>query len=162
MSNVVSSTLLGLGIFLLIITPFIMYGVNRKLKKNRKQKKLFQVCEEQHLSFTKTEISDDFCMGIDVILHKLIFVKFVDKESRIQVIDLSLIKHAESRNNSRNLSGDSFGSVIDCLELVLKHKDTSKSDIHLELFNTENSLQISTELLVVDKWVKLINESLKK
>lgn len=162
MSKELSSALIGIAIVVIIIVPFVIIALNKKMKMKKRTDAFLTKALKHNLNISEFELMDNFSIGLDKESLKLFYIKGNEINPEEFVIDLTHVNKCFSSDSSRsvNTSNKSI-SVIDRLELVLKYKESTKADTIIEFFNTEHFPHINNELQLLEKWVKLINQLLK-
>lgn len=156
------STIIGAIIIAICIVPFIIMSQNRKKRERKTLQLLINIANQQNCIISKHEICGDFIIGIDETKNFVFFFKQLKDKVVEQYINLAEIQSCKVKNTARTVIIKNYNhNVIDKLELNFIPFDKNKKETTLEFFNTENSLQIVGEFQSVEKWSKLINDSLK-
>ena len=152
-------------VFIAIVTvPFVITGYSKKRKKKNLFRRISEMAESEDCIITQHEICGDFVIGLDGMADHLYFFKKSENQEIAQNVNLLEFKSCRLINSSRTLGEKkSKYNVIYKLELCFYPNDKSKPDISIELYNDEfDSLTLSGELQLAEKWEKLLNERLKK
>jgi hypothetical protein len=155
-----------------LIVPCVLLVVLIK-KYNQKKKKealasLFKLVAEKECTITMSDYWKDFYtntkIAIDTDKLWLFFIRKINGVENKTALDLSGIKRANVISNTRIVDeGKNKQTVIDVIKLELLSKEKDKPDIFLEFYNNEyDSLIISEELQLAEKWVGIINQSVNK
>jgi hypothetical protein len=93
----------------------------------------------------------------------LFFIRKINDTENKLTLDLSEVKKVNIINNSRSAGeGKNKQTVIDSVNLELSFKAKDKPAIRLEFYNNEfDSLQLSNELQLAEKWATLINKAIE-
>ena len=159
MNRDLASALIGISFIATIITLFIIFSFFNKAKKKKKLAAFLSMAVKQKLILSYYELMEEFSIGLDKKNLKIYYIK--SNEHKEYVFDLMLVKKCELVNVSRNISIKSKNiSVVDRLELVLKYKDSTKTDTIIEFYNIDYSPHVNNELHLLEKWVQLINSLL--
>jgi len=152
-------------VFITIVTvPFLLTGYSKKRKKNNLFRRLTEMAEGEDCVITQHEFCGNFVIGLDGMAGRLFFFKKVEKPEISISVNLREFKSCRLVNSNRTVGEKkSSYSVIDKLELCFYPHDKSKPDISVELYNDEyDSLTLTGELQLAEKWEKLLNERMKK
>lgn len=153
-------------IFLAIVTvPFILTGYNNKRKKTRLFRRLTEMAENEDCTITQHEFCGDFVIGLDGMASHLFFCKTIENLNIEKSLDLRHFKSCKVFNSNRTISGQSKNekqTVIDKLELVFYPVKNEMPETALEIYNDEyDSLVLTGELQLAEKWEKMLNERFK-
>ena len=155
-------SIVGAILIAICVVPFIIMSQNRKKKERKTLQLLTNISNQQNCIISQYEICGDFIIGIDETKYFVFFFKQFKGKVVEQYLNLAEIQSCKVKNTVRNVSikNDSY-TVIDKIELNFIMIDKSKKDISMEFYNTDNSLQLVGELQAVEKWAKIINDSLR-
>jgi hypothetical protein len=151
-------------VFIAIVTvPFVLTGYSKKRKKKNLFHRLTEMAENEGCAITQHEFCGDFLIGLDEVADRLFFFKKSENHEIVQSVNLMEYKSCRLVNSNRTVGDKKTSySVIDKLELCFYPNDKSKPDILVELYNDEyDSLTLSGELQLAEKWEKLLNERMK-
>jgi hypothetical protein len=151
-------------VFIAIVTvPFVLTGYSKKRKKKNLFHRLTEMAENEGCAITQHEFCGDFLIGLDEVADRLFFFKKSENHEIVQSVNLMEYKSCRLVNSNRTVGDKKTSySVIDKLELCFYPNDKSKPDILVELYNDEyDSLTLTGELQLAEKWEKLLNERMK-
>jgi hypothetical protein len=155
------SALIGLIIVLLCALPFILLGNSQKRKEKQLVRSLSQLAEKKNGHIDQYETGRDFAIGLDRVGGAVFFYKNLAGQESSQYIRLAEIEQCDVKSVSRNQSPEKGSRRhIDEVQLIFIpiHKD--EAVIKLELYNSEENLQLDRELQLAEKWKKLLRELL--
>ncbi len=158
-------TILITLVFIAIVTvPFVLTGYSKKRKKDSLFRRLTEMAENEECTITQHEFCADFIIGLDRMADRLFFYKKSENLEIAKSINLQEFKSCRLINSNRTLGEKkSSYNVIDKLQLCFYPHDKNKSEVSVEVYNDEyDSLTLSGELQLAEKWEKLLNERLKK
>jgi hypothetical protein len=159
-----SGTIIITVVFIAIVTtPFVLTTLSNKRKKKNLFRRLSEMAESEDCTITQQELCGNFVIGFDGMAGRFFFLKKTENLEISKSVNLREFKSCRLINSNRTV-GDkkSSYSVVDKLELCFYPKDKSKPDISVELYNDEyDSLTLSGELQLAEKWEKLLNERMK-
>ncbi|NUM50744.1 MAG: hypothetical protein HUU48_06470 [Flavobacteriales bacterium] len=150
--------IVGIILIVLSILPFVLAQRNRRKRERKLFQSLSNIATKQNCKITQYECSDDYIIGIDETSNFLLFFKQIKDTEFSQFLNLSEIQSCKTINISRT-----NGSIkkIDRLELHFLSKTKKNPDTILELYSSDNRMQLGDDLLLVERWEKKINELLK-
>jgi hypothetical protein len=151
-------------IFMAIVSvPFILTGYNKKRKKKGLFCRIAEMAENEDCTITQHEFCSNFVIGLDGMANHLFFYKKVENLEIAKSLNLREYKSCKIYNSNRTV-GDKKAKfyVVDKLELSFYPAEKGKPEISIELYNDEyDSLTLSGELQLAEKWEKQLNERLK-
>ncbi|MBK7408895.1 MAG: hypothetical protein IPL49_05575 [Saprospirales bacterium] len=118
-----------------------------------------RVAQQQQLSIGQKEFWDSkYGIGIDPNTRKLLYLKKKGEEVQETMIDLSEVEKCRVDNHSRGVRTHNTASkVIDRIDLVFTFRTPGALEKALEFYSVDESLTLNKEVLLAEKWVKLIN-----
>jgi hypothetical protein len=156
------TSLMGLFIFLLCVLPFVIITLNNRKRKKKMIQELFSLAESNNCKISKYDLMNNLSIGIDEHKKMIFFTKTINEEKISQQAVLQEIQKCRLINLSKTVgnSNDKY-KAVDKFELVLIHHDPGKPAIALEFYNTDyDNYPLSDELLLLEKWDKIINQQL--
>lgn len=159
-----SGTIIVTIVFLVIvILPFILTGYSRKNKKKSMFSKVNEMAQDNSFTITNHEICGDLIIGIDEISNHLFFYKNRDGLEHAAMINLRDFQSCKILNSNRT---ERFKKknyyIVDKLELCFHPKNANEPSVLLEIYNDEHdSLTLTGELQLIEKWEKMLNEKFK-
>jgi hypothetical protein len=151
-------------VFITIVTvPFVLTGYSKKRKRKNLFNQISKMAEKEACVITQHEFCGNFVIGLDGAANRLFFFKKVENLEISKSVNLREFKSCRLINSNRTVGDKKSGyNVVDKLELCFYPNDKSKPDILVELYNDEyDSLTLSGELQLAEKWEKLLNERMK-
>jgi len=156
------NTIIGAIIIAICIVPFIIMSKNRKKRERKSLQALISTASKHNCNISMHEICGDFIIGIDEPHKNVFFVKQMKDNLIEQHVNLADIQNCRIKNTARTIS-DKNGNfnVVDKLELSFVPLLKNNKEISLEFYNADNGMLIVGELQSVEKWAKLINNSMQ-
>lgn len=157
------SILTGVIAIGLCILPFILFAINKKKSKAVLLDSLSKVADEQKSKISKHELGSEFALGLDENSNHLFFYKKIkDKETKNSInlnniADVTVIK----TNKTLGANGSSQ-TVIDSLALQFSALDSKTPSTQIEFYNMKDSMQISGELEIMNRWHEVVSSRIKK
>lgn len=143
------------------ILPFIFINRSKKKAEQKRLRALIDLAAQHNGAISRHEFCGEIAIGLDEINNYLFFVSKVKGREAAQFIDLAGIKSCRVENASRNVnSKDGAYKVIDKLSLVFTPADKDKSNVSLEFYDADASMQLVGELQLIERWEKLVNDRL--
>lgn len=157
------SSIIGLIFLILCTIPFVILSIRRQNKINLLFESLNNLAKQNNCNISQKEQFSNFAIGLDENRNYLFFYKNKKNKEIAQNINLADIQSCRALNSGK-IAGNGSGSskLIDKLELGLTPKSNTGGDILLEFYSLEDSMQVNGELQVLEKWVALINDQLKR
>ena len=158
---------LGIILILAIITaistiPFIIMGRNKNKRRKQLLKSLSINAEEHNSKITIHEFCGNFVIGLDENSNTLFFFKEFDGIAISRYVALDKIQHCQIINTKKTIKGNQGTyQEIDKLGFSFIPIARNYPVITLEIYEYEESLPLSGELQLIDKWVKIISSRLK-
>lgn len=153
------TSLVGIVALAICIIPILLLNLKSRKKEQKLRNTLLDEAKKQSCKISHFETWADSMIAIDEHKQKLFFLR----KGSLQSIALSTIEGCRLVNNNRTESNKNGNYVIvDSLELVLTSKEDKKTESRLEFYNANtDSLLLSGELQIMEKWHKTINDALK-
>jgi hypothetical protein len=151
-------------VFIAIVTvPFVLTGYSKKRKKKNLYRRLTEMAKNEDCTITQHEFCGDFVIGLDTTADHLFFCKKVENLEIAKSADLRKFKSCRVLNSNRTIGNKKEKYyVVDKLELILYPAEKDAPELSVELYNDEyDSLTLTGELQLAEKWGKLLNERLK-
>jgi hypothetical protein len=150
------TTLIGIIALAICIIPIFLLRIKNRRKEQVLKNALFAEAEKKAGVISQYDIWAETMIGIDQTAGMLFFLR----KGKIQSIRLSDVEQCRLLNTSRTEQNNRGNyTVIDLLALIFVLKNTPKSEIQFEFYNAESdSLILSEELQLVEKWHKLIQK----
>ena len=152
------SIIVGAILVAICISPIVLVVLSRKKRERKFLKSLNELAKKEGCIVNQFEICGDFIMGINEAQKKLFFFKEKENNTIIeQSINLEEIQNCTFNKVTKKGTSQ---YIINKVELAFVSSDKKNKDITLELFNADVNTQLDGELQFVEKWSKLINDSL--
>jgi len=147
-----------------ILIAIILIPIALVIKNSKKSEKLLSealksISKGHGLTIHEKSIWNNKCIAID-IEKKVLLYFCIDKEIKsTELIELSDVDKCTLNKVAKNVkTGKDSYLHIEKLELIFHFKDKRILDSQIEFYNFENSLQLSNEHYLTDKWQKIINK----
>lgn len=150
--------LVGALVIVACLLPFIIMYKTKKYKEEQLLEELKNTASEKGFLLTNYEVSGDLAVGIDENSNVFGFCKNVRENKSQEFIRLNDVKKC-SLINLKNSNGSQ--SIIDKLALSFEFKTKTNPSISVVFYNSEQQLQLSKELQLIEKWYAIINQKIK-
>jgi hypothetical protein len=146
---------------LLCIAPFVLYGMNKRKKKQQLLSKIITMATNEQHRITLHDKWDNTAIGIDQQSATLFFYHKKGEQETTEIIKLSDIQSCRIVETSRNVGGKGNSiKVVERLELELKSNLKDKTIYLLEFYNNEESSILGDELQLIEKWRDLVKQQI--
>jgi len=155
------TTIVASIIITICILPFLLLIINRKKKERQLLSYISNIAQEHHSKLTQYEFCRDFVIGLDESASLFFFLKKSTDTVTSKQINLEGIENCKViRTSKANKAGNRGCQEIDKLELCFIPIPKNKPNIFLELYNSNESMQLGIELPLIEKWSKIINKKI--
>jgi len=156
------TTITGVGIFLLVIIPFIIMSVNNNKNEKKIRQELFDLAQQNDSKITRHDLWDTSLIGIDDTVNRVFFIKKINNNQIAKKIDLADIQKCQVLNNNRMVSNkDGNVKVIDQVALLLTYHNKGKKETGLEFYNADHDgFMLKGEVQLAEKWSSIINDAI--
>lgn len=143
------------------VAPFALMIRGMKRKEKYLLQSIFAIANNDNCKISQHEVSEEFAIGIDEKANQLFFFRKTSENESAQHINLSeiksckVIKMGQSFNNKNESD-----KTIDRLELQFSFLDKNNPDNSLVFYNADESAQPSGEIIIIEKWAKIVNDKL--
>tara|TARA_R110002096_G_scaffold329006_1_gene522973 strand:+ start:4882 stop:5373 length:492 start_codon:yes stop_codon:yes gene_type:complete len=158
------SIIIGSGLLLVFICPLIYIQLKQKLNIKKYTQVFLDTAQSHNLIISDFDIwNSGYGIGIDKKAGVL-FYHFSKSGNEIsQIIELGKVLSCKSITERKPLQGGANSSKItQSLTLFLKLSESNPDSLGLEFYNIKYHTGLYTELPLIEKWIKLINQSIKK
>lgn len=150
------TTIIGLMSLALGLVP-VLYLQGKSKKERKALFTSFTALTKGHdLTITMFDTwGPNYVIGLDQEKCKLFYCKMDDSEAKGEVIDLLNVRQCAVQSDSRDINGN---KVFDRIELIITHLSSTKpSTTSLMFYLKEESLNLSDELVLAEKWKGIVN-----
>ena len=151
-------TIIGAILVALCAMPFVYFDMSRKNKEKKVVQALKDFASQHQSTITSHEVSGELIIGLDDTTKTLFMSKHFEGQVTNKVLQLSDVtgcaveKHYKSYGNQQ---------VIDQLGIRFITKKRNASEVYWELFNSNETYQLSGELQLAEAWVGKIKSQLQ-
>lgn len=157
------STKIGLWIIALIVLPFIIYYLYKKMKEMKFRKGFLVLSEREKVIISQKDLwKNCYAIGIDTDSKKLLyFNKRKDKE-RGTLIDLSEVERCRIVNTDRTVKNKNGNNKpTNRLELVFTFNNSGIPEKVLEFYNNTEFMPTVDDFSLIENWLQIVNSNLK-
>lgn len=151
----------GIAIITAIIIAVVIVPIAlMQIGTNKKSKQLLHTLEamaSQHKGrITDHDTHKNFAIGFDQMANHIYFYKKTPEREMVQDIDLNKIRTCEIvRQTTKARKEKQTYEVLEKLQLAFVPMD-GKTVEHIELYDAQESFQLSGELDIATKWMALV------
>ncbi len=145
------------------VVPFILMGRNKKKRDKELLQLLFDSAAKENCKITASEHLNDIAIGLDEANNKLFFFKKIEKNEIAQHVNLLEMKSCGILNSNRPMDTKKNKDII-IEKIGLSFTPLEKNKVHtvFEFFNSEETMLLSGELQLAQKWMKIVNTILQE
>ena len=152
-------TITGAILIAICILPFVLMGRNSRKQNKLLFQSLSNIAAKQNCKITVHECCEEYIIGLDEPQNFLFFYKRIKDKEISKQINLAEIQNCKIINTSRSNDNE---KVIDKLELSLVSNTKKTPEVLLELYNSDDRMQLGDDFLLIERWAKKINERLNQ
>ena len=143
------------------VVPFALMIRGMKIKEKRLLQSVYAIANKHHCKISRHEVSDEFAIGIDEKANQLFFFRKTSENESAQQINLLEIKSCKVIKTGQPFNNkNESDKTIDKLELQFSFFDKSNPDNSMVFYNADESAQLSEEIIIIEKWAKIVNDKL--
>jgi hypothetical protein len=158
----IGSILLGIVVTAAISFPFALMIRGQRKRTRRILNHLSELANKHNAKLGLHEVCGELVIGFDDNQNKLFFLKIINEQHTEAIIDLQDVQHCKLVNNSKVLYREKGNvNLIDKISIAFTFKTKGKTEESLLIYDADESLQLTGELQLGEKWVSLINDRLK-
>lgn len=156
------AAIVGIVIIGICVIPFVFISANSRKRKERLLQGLFGYAEKNNSKISQYDLWNTSTIGMDDTALRIFFTRKVKDTETRQMIHLAEVQKCRVINSGRSVNTASgTNKVIEKLELAFTFRDKSKPETVLEFYNTDSdSLTLTGELQLTEKWNKIVNDCL--
>lgn len=155
----IASVIIGLVSLALFIVPVIYIQGKQKKAETRLQEDFLRVARQQQLVISQHDLwNSRFAIGIDTDKGVLFYLKKWEEGKEELQIHLSEVASCRVNNENREVNGN---RVIDLIELRFTFRGSKLREQALEFYSKEESMSLSEELLLAEKWKSIVSTSIQ-
>lgn len=151
----ISTLLIGFVVTLIIASPIVLTGISRKKREKKLRTDFEALSKSKNSSIKISDFWSGTAIGINQDDKLLFFIRQLKEVNEDLVIDLKEFQ----RCNFIKITNK--GDVVEKIEITFTPIVKNNSEVKLEIYNAEINPLLAGELSIAEKWVKLINETIK-
>jgi len=158
----VGLTIIVVILLAVCIVPFIIMGRNSKKKEKQILQSLHDLARKFNYTLSQFDLWNNAAIGADEGMNMIFFTKKNKAMEANESILLDAVQRCRIINSSRGVSKQGgHTQVIDKLELAFTYHDKTKAETILNIFDVDgDSLTVTKELYMAEKWNRLVNEKI--
>ena len=155
------SLIIGVIVIALCFFPYIYMTKKGKKRDQQFFQLLLDKANQLNCNLTSHEVTGNIIIGLDEEKKELFFLKRTRNYERLQHLNLSEMRSSRLNNVSR-MVGDKNNKqkVIDKLQLIFTPLNSTKRDIILEFYNSDETLVMNGELKLIETWSKIVSDKI--
>jgi hypothetical protein len=151
-------TIIGAILVALCAMPFVYFGMSRKNKEKKVVQALKDFASQHKSTITTHDVSGELIIGLDETTKTLFMSKHFEGQVTNKVLQLSDVTGCAVEKHYKNYGNQ---QVVDQLSIRFITKKGNASEVYWELFNSNETYQLSGELQLADDWVSKIKSQLQ-
>jgi hypothetical protein len=157
------STIIGLGIIVLTIIPFIIYYLYKKMKKMKFLKDFVRLSEREKFKISQKEMwKNCYAIAIDTESKKLLYFNKLKDKEKSALIDLSKVERCRIVSTDRTVKNLNENNIpTNRLELVFTFNNSAMPEKVLEFYNRAEFRPSADEFSHIESWLNIVNSNLK-
>lgn len=158
------STIIVLVIVAVIVLPFIFFSLYKKQKNMKFLKNFMSFAEQEKIIISHKELwNNNYIIGIDNKLKKIIYTNKQNEKEKRTIIDLSRVKECRIVNINRTVKAqDGKDNISDRLELNFTFYNNSTMEESLEFYNSKDFMPTADDHSQIENWLNIVNSNLKE
>ncbi len=156
------SVAIGVVLILMFVVPILYMIYRQSTKDKRRLKRLKDLSTQNQMTLDYYELSNSLLLGLDSLSKKLIIVE-PQNAMEFDIIDLSQIdasKISKKSHTERNKHTGKEPLIRVCLELIKNNPKQKVTEIVFYDEDDETSMDADVQLVLANKWDKLIRMNL--
>jgi len=156
------SVAIGVVLILMFVVPILYMIYRQSTKDKRRLKRLKDLSTQNQMTLDYYELSNSLLLGLDSSSKKLIVVE-PQNAMEFDIIDLSQIDASEISKKSQTERNKHTGKeplIRVCLELIKNNPKQKVTEIVFYDEDDETSMDADVQLVLANKWDKLIRMNL--
>ena len=149
-------TIIGAILVALCALPFVYFGMSRKNKEKKVIQALKDFASQHQSTITTYDVSGELVIGLDENSKTLFMSKHFEGQVTNKVLQLSDVTGCSVEKHFKN-----YGSQQVVERLGIRFITKKANDVYWELFNSNETYQMSGELQLADAWVGRIKSHLQ-
>lgn len=138
------------------ILPIIYFKISRKNKQHKMLKSLQTIANQSNATIHMQGFCQQIAIGLDTANHQFFYFNanpssLVSRNS----VNLKDVKSIKLKKFFRQSS-----SNIDKIDLIFSFKDSQLKELSFNFFESEQTLQIGSELSFLEEWESILNQEL--
>jgi hypothetical protein len=153
--------IIGLLAMAVFIVPIYLIQIKQKGNSGKMLAGFRAMAAQQQLHFTRLDSwNDNYAIALDEVQQKLMYMNGLEANTPYLIIDfLKEVKKCTLINEHRDINGN---RVIDRIALHLTLHSGKQREQELVFYDREQSMILSGELPLAEKWCLLISETVAK
>jgi hypothetical protein len=152
-----ASTYIALGIIIMVILPFVINAMIKKMKLKKLQNRFTELANGQNLNISEFEvINRNYAIGIDHEAKKIAYLNSKIENTGI-VVNLPEIRKCRMIIANRTEESNATNHI----ELAFSHTKNPESELKLELYNNPAFMPSADDIAIAEKWAEIANSGVE-
>lgn len=150
--------IIGLICVALFILPFYLSRRNRIKREKKFLDQIMRAASAGGGKISKHDFLQNGIIGLDEGKGNLFFYHELNAVPALETVELAKMQTCRLLNLGRNVAREGgTGRVTEKIQLAFKPQNKEQSEIILEFYNAEQTVQLSDELKLAIHWEQFIN-----
>jgi hypothetical protein len=159
-----SSIIIGIIALSFFFVPVIYFEYYKKRGTKKFTAHFNQVAQKNSLDLAQYDVwRDQYGIGIDIGAKKIMYLKQKNGQDDTVILNLPELKRcriSKEDNRIKTPSGDR--RITTRVDLHIEFLSPEKTDVSVEFYKGENGDSVRDEVILAEKWSKMINSRLTK
>lgn len=158
----IASLIIGLFLLSICFLPIVWFHVSRNRKQKRVTREFMELGEKFGLKISEFDTwNTNYFIGIDHASNTVLYFRKQLNTDITERIDLNKVSKCSKVNSTVAVNSPSGKSnVLQRLQLEITYRAASSSK-YLEFYDADKTTSVSDEMILIDKWVSLLNKRVK-
>lgn len=159
-----SSIIIGIIALSFFFVPIIYFEYYKKRATKKFAAHFNQVAQKNSLELSQYEVwRDQYGIGIDTAAKTILYHKLKNGKENTVLLDLSELKRCRiSKEDDRIKTPDGDRRITTRVDLQIEFLSPEKTGVSVEFYKGENGDSVRDEVILAEKWSKMINSRLTK
>jgi hypothetical protein len=159
-----SSIIIGIIALSFFFVPIIYFEYYKKRATKKFTAHFNQVAQKNSLDLSEYDVwRDQYGIGIDTGAKTILYHKQKNGQENTVLLELSELKRCRiSKEDDRIKTPGGDRRITTRIDLQIEFFSPEKTGVSVEFYNGENGESVRDEVILAEKWSKMINSRLTK
>lgn len=159
----IGTTIVGLVAFLLMISPIFYLNWQKGKKRRKLESRLIAEGSEYGLSIDEKEYWHDTIIACDSVNKAILYGQKTSTGPAVEIVKLEDVAKCEPVTIATSVpTSNGSQKVIEKLALRITFKSSQKSDMMLDIYDSNLTIQLENEIAIMNEWNKKINTLIRQ